>query len=89
MFHGTPDSSVDNFGYVIGTETWLPVSDVVTEISPPTYAGAPRNTMVITGFKEMSGSNAFAAKCAIMGYDGKPVPDMRLGSYTLNAIAVG
>ena len=88
LFQGASGAAVSTFLYVPGSETVMPVSDVVIPGTPNLYIDA-RGTMTLQGFTDLSGSSAFAAKCAIVAYPGQPVPDIRVNGYTLNAIAIG
>jgi|GEM_PF-2283676 hypothetical protein len=86
LFSGSASQPEETF--VPMAESFLSVSDIKTSDTPASYEGL-KSTMVINGFKEMSGSNAFAVKCGINPYGENPIPDVRVLGYSLNAIAIG
>ena len=88
LFQGASGSALSSFQYVPGSETLMPVSDLLIPGTPNYYVGA-RGTMTMHGFADLSGSRAFAAKCSMIPFAAEPMPDIRVLHYTLNAIAIG
>ena len=79
MFSGSPGANISGYTYVIGSDTYLDISEKSIDSG---FSG----TMHINGWVQASSDTAFAVKCIRFG---DSPSDVRMNTYTLNAIAIG